>query len=59
MLKTICKETFTLLLVGYSDRCLNVIKNDLTTLMPLIKEDSAKHLVNSLRLTMICKIWTA
>jgi len=45
MLKTICKEIFTLLLNGYSDWCLDVIKNDLTALMPLITEDSAKQIV--------------
>ena len=40
----------------YSDWKFGAIKNDLTTLTPLITEDSAKQLVNSLQLTMICMI---
>ena len=40
----------------YSDWQLGAIKNDLTRLMPLITEDSAKQLVNSSQLTVICMI---
>ena len=41
---------------GYSDWKFGAIKNDLTTLTPLITEDSAKQLVNSSQLTVICMI---
>ena len=40
----------------YSDWQLGAIQNDLTTLTPLITEDSAKQLVNSSQLTVICMI---
>ena len=40
----------------YSDWQLGAIENDLTPLTLCITEDSAKQLVNSLQLTMICKI---
>ncbi len=43
-------------LKGYSDWKFGAIKNDLTTLTPLITEESAKQFVNSLQLAMICKI---
>ena len=39
-----------------SDWQLGAIQNDLTTLTPLITEDSAKQLVNSSQLTVICMI---
>ena len=40
----------------YSDWQLGAIQIDLTPLTLRITEDSAKQLVNSLQLTMICKI---
>ena len=40
----------------YSDWQLGAIQIELTTLTLRITEDSAKQLVNSLQLTMICKI---
>ena len=40
----------------YSDRLLDAIPNDLTTLTLRFTEDSAKQLVNSLQLTVICMI---
>jgi len=40
----------------YSDWWLGAIQNDLTTLTLRITEDSAKQLVNSLQLTVICMI---
>jgi len=40
----------------YSDWKLGAIKNDLTTLTLRFTEDSAKQLVNSLQLTVICMI---
>ena len=40
----------------YSDWQLGAIQIELTTLTPLITEDSAKQLVNSLQLTVICMI---
>ena len=40
----------------YSDWHLGAIENDLTTLTLRISEDSAKQLVNSLQLTVICMI---
>jgi len=40
----------------YSDWQLGAIQIELTTLTLRISEDSAKQLVNSLQLTMICKI---
>ena len=41
---------------GYSSWHLGAIQIELTTLTPLITEDSAKQLVNSLQLTVICMI---
>ena len=41
---------------GYSDWKFGAIQIDLTTLTPLITEDSAKQLVNSLQLTVISMI---
>jgi len=40
----------------YSDWQLGAIQIELTTLTLRISEDSAKQLVNSLQLTVICKI---
>ena len=40
----------------YSDWQLGAIQNDLTQLTLRFTEDSAKQLVNSLQLTIICKI---
>ena len=40
----------------YSDWQLGAIQNDLTPLTLRITEDSAKQLVNSLQLTVICMI---
>ena len=40
----------------YSDWKLGAIQKDLPPLTPLITEDSAKQLVNSLQLTAICII---
>ena len=40
----------------YSDWKLGAIQIELTTLTPLITEDSAKQLVNSSQLTVICMI---
>ena len=40
----------------YSDWQLGTIQTELTTLTPLITEDSAKQLVNSSQLTVICMI---
>ena len=40
----------------YSDWKLGAIKNDLTTLTLRFTEDSAKQLVNSSQLTVICMI---
>ena len=40
----------------YSDWKFGAIKNDLTTLTPLITEDSAKQLMISLLFTEICMI---
>ena len=40
----------------YSDWQLGAIQNDLTPLTLRITEDSAKQLVNSPQLTIICKI---
>ena len=40
----------------YSDWQLGAIQIELTPLTPLITEDSAKQLVNSLQLTVICMI---
>ena len=43
-------------LKGYSDWKFGAIKNDLTTLTPLITEDSAIQLMISLLFTVICMI---
>ena len=43
-------------LKGYSDWKFGAIKNDLTTLTPLITEDSAIQLMISLLFTEICMI---
>ena len=40
----------------YSDWCLGAIQDDLTPLTLRITEDSAKQLVNSSQLTVICMI---
>ena len=42
--------------LGDSDWKFAAIQIDLTTLTPLITEESAKQLVNSLQLTVICTI---
>ena len=56
MLKTLSKAIFVNEPKCYSDWQLGAIQIELTTLTLRITEDSAKQLVNSLQLTMICKI---
>ena len=56
MLKTPSKAILVNELKCYSDWQLGAIQIELTTLTLRITEDSAKQLVNSLQLAMICKI---
>ena len=50
------RQYWFLSLKCYSDWKFGAIQIELTTLTPLITEDSAKQLVNSLQLTVICMI---
>jgi len=56
MLKTPSKAILVNKPMVYSDWQLGAIQIELTTLTLRFTEDSAKQLVNSLQLAMICKI---